>query len=298
MQLQNNITFIGFGVAAIAFTKGWSSNEIIVTINAFDLKTNNLDARKAKLADYTAHNIHGHLQIEHALKNKNPIFCLVTADQADEAAIQCAKYIQPGQLYLDCNSCAPQTKQMNAKFINAAGGKYVDVAIMAPVYPKMHKVPLLICGRYAPLAQTMLKSLGMNVTDLNADTGQASSIKMIRSIMIKGLEALNAECLLSARKLDIDDIILDSLAQDFTNFNWRTRSGYMLERMVQHGKRRASEMREVALTVELLGLNSSMSKAAINWQQTIGDLELNLKDANFKNIADQILENINNGDEK
>ncbi len=297
MQSQNNITFLGFGEAAIAFTKGWSANNIIIKINAFDRKTNNSDTREAKLVDYKKHNVNGHLQIEHALKDGNAIFCLVTADQAAEAAKQCAKYIQPNQLYFDCNSCAPQTKQMNAKLINAAGGKYVDVAIMAPVYPKIHKAPLLICGQYATLAQTLLESLDMNVSVLNADIGQASSIKMIRSIMIKGLEALNAECLLSARKLNIDDTILDSLAQDFTNFDWYMRSGYMLERMVQHGKRRASEMREVALTVDQLGLNNSMSKATVNWQQTIGDLELNSKNTNFKDIADQILKNINNGDE-
>ena len=92
--------------------------------------------------------------------------------------------------------------------------------------------------------------------------GSASAIKMIRSIMMKGLEALVCECVLAGRKAGVIDTVLDSLDDTYPGFDWKKRSAYMLERVMTHGVRRAAEMREVALTVDLLGLEGAMSRAS------------------------------------
>jgi 3-hydroxyisobutyrate dehydrogenase-like beta-hydroxyacid dehydrogenase len=104
--------------------------------------------------------------------------------------------------------------------------------------------------------------------------GSASAVKMIRSIMMKGLEALVCECVLAGRKAGVCEIVLDSLDESFPSFDWRKRSAHMLERVMTHGVRRAAEMHEVALTVDLLGLEGSMSRATVDWQQKIGELAL------------------------
>ena len=104
--------------------------------------------------------------------------------------------------------------------------------------------------------------------------GSSSAIKMIRSIMMKGLEALVCECVLAGRKAGVIETVLDSLDDTYPGFDWRKRSAYMLERVMTHGVRRAAEMREVALTVDLLGLDGAMSRASVGWQQTVGDLGL------------------------
>ncbi len=122
--------------------------------------------------------------------------------------------------------------------------------------------------------------------------GSSSAIKMIRSIMMKGLEALVCECVLAGRKAGVIETVLDSLDDTYPGFDWRKRSAYMLERVMTHGVRRAAEMREVALTVDLLGLDGAMSRASVGWQQTVGDLGLRSsadEAADYRILADRIL---------
>lgn len=289
------IAFIGFGEAATAFTKGWRGAKLQPHISAFDIKTNNDTSRNAKLADYAEQKVAGAVKLEQALTASDVIFSMVTADQAASAAADAAQNIEQGQFYFDCNSCAPNTKKANAKLINDAGGRYVDVAVMAPVYPSMHHAPLLICGENATDAKQVFDILDMKATVVEGEIGHSSSIKMVRSIMMKGLEALSAECFLSARKLGIDETVMASLEKTYPDFGWHTRAGYMLERMQNHGIRRAAEMREVALTVEQLGLNNGMTKAAVDWQQAIGDMKIDLETEEFEPLADVILNNLAGG---
>ncbi|PSW22224.1 NAD(P)-dependent oxidoreductase [Photobacterium sanctipauli] len=288
MAKVSRLAFIGFGEAAKAFLTGWADAAPPV-ITAYDQKTNHLSLRKDKLQDYIQQDVQGCFNLHEAIDSAKVVFSLVTADQAYEAAAAAAKHIKPGQFYFDCNSCSPDTKRENAKLINAAGGCYVDVAVMSPVHPKLHRTPLLICGSHAEQAKPLFDSLGMNAQIIEGDVGVASSIKMVRSIMVKGLEALTAECLLAARKAQIDTRILASLDNSYPEFNWYEKAGYNLERMMLHGVRRAAEMREVALTVEQLGLNNGMAKATTDWQQQIGDLALNAESEDFAELADALL---------
>lgn len=162
-------------------------------------------------------------------------------------------------LWLDCNSCAADTKRKAAAEIELHGGRYVDVAVMASVYPKLHKVPLLISSEHASAGQAVLHALDMCPQFAGTEVGQASAIKMIRSIMIKGMEALSAECFLVARRVGVEDQLLSSLSSSNPEIDWPARGSYDLERMIVHGHRRAAEMREVALTVQQLGLPNGMS---------------------------------------
>jgi 3-hydroxyisobutyrate dehydrogenase-like beta-hydroxyacid dehydrogenase len=193
----------------------------------------------------------------------------VTAEQALIAARSALQSLSLGTLWLDCNSCAPDTKRLAAELIEAAGGRYMDVAVMAPVYPKRHKVPLLIAGPHAAAAQETLLTLEMCPEIAGDAVGQASEIKMIRSVMIKGLEALTAECLLAARRAGVEDQVLASLQASHPQIEWRGQTAYNLERMMVHGARRAAEMREVAATVAALGLPNRMSAATAIWQDEL-----------------------------
>ena len=145
---------------------------------------------------------------------------------------------------------------------------------MAPVHPRLHRTPLLISGPHAEAAAPVLAALGMAAAIHDGPVGSASAVKMIRSIMMKGLEALVCECVLAGAKAGVIDAVLDSLDDTYPGFDWKTRSAYMLERVATHGVRRAAEMREVALTVDVLGLDGAMSRASVGWQQAIGELGL------------------------
>ncbi len=292
-----NIALIGFGEAAQAFHQGWSSN-ISCQFAAFDIKSLDPDLTASQTAIYARSGISGAGDLGACIRDADGIFSLVTADQALIAAENAAQYIAKNCYYFDCNSCAPDTKKAASKIITAAGGIYLDVAIMAPVYPKLHRAPLLVSGPNGNAALAFLTQMDMGAELMGAEIGRASSIKMIRSIVMKGLEAIVAECVLSGRKAGVENIVLDTLEKTYPGFGWHERASYMLERMMVHGPRRAAEMREVALTVEQLGLDNSMSKATTNWQQKIGRLGLPAGDETLSERADKILSALVNKNSK
>ncbi|MBK8456064.1 MAG: DUF1932 domain-containing protein [Phyllobacteriaceae bacterium] len=271
------IALIGFGEAAAAFVAGWREDFPALSPRAFDIKTDSATQRDSKLADYARAGVAGAMTAAEALSGATIVFSLVTADQAGSAARAAAAALRAGALFFDGNSCSPGTKAQSAAVIEAAGGRYVDVAIMAPVHPKGSKTPLLFAGPHADAALSALSALRMQAEPVTGGVGAASSIKMIRSVMIKGLEALVAECMLAGRRAGVADTVLETLDQTFPGFGWKQRSAYMLERAMTHGVRRAAEMREVAATIEELGLPPSMATSTVAWQQAIGDLRLDAR---------------------
>jgi 3-hydroxyisobutyrate dehydrogenase-like beta-hydroxyacid dehydrogenase len=298
---SGSIAFIGFGEAARAFLDGWRTQPgFSAGVAAYDIKTDSPDpeVRAAKRADYAAATVLGASSAPEAVAGAQAIFSVVTADQAHQAAIAALPGLARGAFFFDCDSCAPQTKKRTAEQVEAAGARYVDVAVMQPVHPRLHRTPLLISGPHARDAAPLLAALDMSVTIHDGPVGSSSAIKMIRSIMMKGLEALVCECVLAGRKAGVIETVLDSLDDTYPGFDWRKRSAYMLERVITHGVRRAAEMREVALTVDLLGLDGAMSRASVGWHETIGELGLRTAAAeaeDFRALADRILAGLDAG---
>ena len=291
MNSNIKIAIIGFGEAGGAIASGLNKTDRIISV--FDVKTNSDATRVAMLKRYKDAQVNGQNTIEEAISDADVIFSLVTADQAHEAAKSVLNYCKSGVLFFDCNSCSPNTKRSSANLIENAGGRYVDVAIMAPIHPAQHQTHMHISGPHNTAAIEVMQFLEMNVDPLEGDVGTASAVKMIRSIMVKGIEAILMECTLSARKEGVEKLVFDSLDDTYPGFNFQKRANFIMERMMVHGVRRAAEMREVAITVDQLGLDNHMSKATVEWQQIIGDLQLDpnndLADDDYGPRADIVL---------
>ncbi len=204
------IALIGFGEAASAFVEGWRKALSLET-HAFDIKTANPSeaVRAAKWEDYRRCGVSGADTPAGALAGAGIVFSLVTADQALAAATSAAPHLEPGALFFDCNSCSPGTKRRAAEAVMQAGGRYIDTAVMAPVHPKLHKTPLLLSGPDAEEALAVTRALDMAANAVPGGVGAASSNKMIRSVMMKGLEALVLECVLAGRKAGVDEAVLE-----------------------------------------------------------------------------------------
>ena len=147
-----SIAFIGFGEAAQAFLAGWRTEPgFAARISTYDIKTDfpDVDVRASKRADYSKANVIGASTAPEAVAGAQAVFSVVTADQAHEAALAALSGLARGAFFFDCDSCAPQTKARTAEEVDAAGARYVDVAVMAPVHPRLHKTPLLISGPHA-----------------------------------------------------------------------------------------------------------------------------------------------------
>lgn len=287
----DSIAFVGFGEAAMAFRSGWG-DQAPSEIRAFDIKSLASPTARAMKDRYAAIGVAGADSLSAALEGASVAFSLVTADQALVAARQAAEVLPKGLLWLDCNSCSPDTKRAAAEAIEGAGGAYVDVAVMAPVHPKKHHVPLLVSGPHAEMAEAILRSLDMRPTIVGGGIGGASAVKMLRSVMIKGLEALTAECFLAARKAGVEEAVIASLQASDPGIDWNKRGSYNLERMMAHGNRRAAEMAEVVATIEALGLPARMAHAAESWQAAIGAMGLAAGEDDLGARADSVLDKI------
>ena len=166
------------------------------------------------------------------------------------------------------NSVAPDTKRAAATFIEAAGGRYVDVAVLAPVNPARMNVPLLLAGAAAEDAAQALPGAGFaDIRVVGDEIGRASAIKMIRSVMVKGIEALTAEMMLAATRAGVAQEVLASLDASERRDNWFTRAAYNIERMATHGARRAAEMEESAKTLSALGVDPLMTAGTVRRQR-------------------------------
>jgi 3-hydroxyisobutyrate dehydrogenase-like beta-hydroxyacid dehydrogenase len=224
-----------------------------VAVAAFDLE---LDTRAgAPLREHAAR-IGVALTASHAVLagQSDLIVSAVTASQTVPVAQSCASAIRKGAWFLDFNSASPGAKIRAAELIDGAGGRYVEGAVMTSISPLRIRVPLLLGGAGAAELSPLLDALGFSTRVASDELGVASATKMCRSVMIKGLEAMVIESFTTARAYGVEDQVLASLAETFPGIDWEKQGRYFFQRVIQHGRRRAEEMREAAQTVREAGL--------------------------------------------
>jgi 3-hydroxyisobutyrate dehydrogenase-like beta-hydroxyacid dehydrogenase len=223
------------------------------------------------------------------------VISAVTASQAVAVAREAVPSIRPGTWFVDLNSASPGAKREMSALIDGAGGRFVESAVMTSIPPYGIKVPMLLGGTRAAELRDLLAPLGFAMEVAATEVGVASAIKMCRSVMIKGLEALVTESFTAARAYGVEDRVLASLRETFPTLDWEALGSYLMSRSALHGKRRAEEMREVAVTVREAGLAPLMASAIAERQDWMGrqkgplGLDKLDKDANWREYADRLL---------
>jgi 3-hydroxyisobutyrate dehydrogenase-like beta-hydroxyacid dehydrogenase len=230
------------------------------------------------------------------LERADVVLSAVTASQAHAVAVEAAQSIRPGTWFVDLNSASPGTKAESSRLIDGAGGRFVESAVMTSVPPYGIKVPMLLGGTHAKALQALLAPLDFNMEVVADRVGVASAIKMCRSVMIKGLEAIVVESFTTARRYGVEEYVLASLQETFPTLDWEQQGSYLFSRVALHGKRRAEEMREVAVTVREAGLEPHMAAATAERQDWVAGLKSAAglgevaKDANWREYADRLLQ--------
>lgn len=264
------IAVIGFGEAGGILGQALAARGC--SVRSYDILLDDAATVAAMQARMQAAGVQEAASLAGAVSGARYIISTVTADSAALVAHEAAPLLGAGQAFLDFNSVSPETKRTNATGITTAGADYVDVAVMAPVPPRRLAVPLLLSGPRASTVATQLAALGFHAEAVGDDVGKASAIKMCRSVVIKGLEALAVESLFAARRHGAEDAVLASLAATFPDMGWEARQpDYLISRVAEHGRRRAAEMREVAATLRTAGITPLMSEAAAERQDTLVD---------------------------
>lgn len=207
-----------------------------------------------------------------AVRDAGLVISAVTASQAVPVAQACARALPRQAFFLDFNSASPGAKIRAAEAVDGAGGRYVEGAVMTSVPPYRIRVPLLLGGPHAATIEPVLVGLGFAPRITSPALGVASATKMCRSVMIKGLEAMVIESFTTARRYGVEDAVIASLHETFPGIDWEKQAAYFFQRVIEHGRRRSEEVREVAETVREAGLVPWIADGTAERQAWIADL--------------------------
>lgn len=286
------ISFIGFGEAGQAIATGLRG-EGVERIAAWDILFPQADGARLK-ASAEKIGVRIAPSATEAVREADIVIAAVTAASSVEAARSVAGHVAGAPYYLDINSVSPGKKQETAALL-ADNARYVDVAIVAPIYPKLHKTAMLLAGAHAQSVAPLLTELGMNVKIAGDKIGTAAAIKMIRSVMIKGIEALTLETFLAATRAGLVEEVTASMKNNYPGLDWAKIAEYNIERMASHGERRATEMEESARTLRELGIEPRMVDAMVGDHREMGligknevvrDAKTQGRDALLKAVSD------------
>jgi 3-hydroxyisobutyrate dehydrogenase-like beta-hydroxyacid dehydrogenase len=269
-----SIGFIGFGEAGSTIAKGLRSVGADRLL-AFDINrdSSRLGPRMRQRAGESDTTLVS--SSEELANAADVIFSTVTSSAALDAARQTSPFITARHFYADLNSVSPALKQQIAGVIDGSGARFVEIAVMAPVAPYGHRVPMLLGGRWAGAFADVMSRFDMRLEILQeVEIGAAAAVKMCRSIVVKGLEALMCECVLGARRYGADEHVFRSLRESYPGIDWNKLADYMVNRVVVHGERRAREMEEVSETLRSIGVEPIMAEATARRQEWSARLDL------------------------
>lgn len=267
----SSIGIIGYGEVGKIFAAGLQTKAGVSEVRAWDLKFKNEASGGVESAHASAAGVKTCASMQALCETSSFIISAVTASNTLAVAQEAALSIRPGTVFLDLNSASPGTKKECAALIEAAGAHYVEAGVMTSVPPYGIQVPMLLGGKFAKSLAQALSLWELDAKAVSDDIGVASAIKMCRSVMIKGLEALVIESYSTARAYGVEDFMIPTLQETFPSIDWTAQGAYFFSRVMQHGQRRAEEMRESARTVEEAGFEPLMTGAIANKQQWVAD---------------------------
>ncbi len=268
------IALIGFGEVGRILAEDLRAQGQHVA--AFDVKLASDDAKHAAAATVMREHAHVHgvaltASHEQAVRGATIVISAVTASQAVPVAHDVAPALEKGAFFLDINSASPGAKIDASLIVNHAGGRYVEGAVMTSVPPYRSQVPLILGGPDAAVLEPLLRDLGFAPKLGSNRLGVASATKMCRSVMIKGLEAMVIESFTAARHYGVEDAVIASLQETFPGIDWEKQGAYFFQRAIEHGRRRAEEVREVATTVREAGLAPWSASGTVQRQAWMAD---------------------------
>src|SRR5262249_11279461 len=270
IQSMLTVGFVGFGEAGSTIASGLRGAGV-ERIFAYDVKAGDpLILQHARETQTTLVDSSSDLAEAATI-----LFSTVTSSSALDAAKEAVAYLSPRHTYADLNSVSPALKQEIERVIKESPASFVEAAVMAPVKPYGHKVPMLLGGPGAEAFAATMRPFGMRLDVLSgAKVGSAAAVKMCRSIGVKGLEAVLLECVMAATQFEADALGCASLKETWPGIEWKNLADYTSGRVVVHGERRAREMEEVAETLRAIGIDPIMAEATARRQDWSAEMDL------------------------
>ncbi len=252
-----NVGVFGFGEVA-----GMLSTQLVscgVPVYVYDTNLRR-EGGLAKLRSREGAGLVCFLEMEEVAARSNILVSTVPPGEALAAARRAVPHLCSGTLYVDLASVGPQTKREISGLIVGAGSRFVEGVILEAIAVAHTRVRILLCGPDAEELSLMLKSWGLNVEDFGREIGRASSLKMVRSIVTKGLETILLEALMTAKRINLDHDLWAVLTEYFRNYSFKDIAQAAIVSHVSASKRRLAEMIDVVDTIKSAGINPVVSE--------------------------------------
>jgi len=203
-----------------------------------------------------------------AVRGAEVVLSVNAASVAVAVAESVASALDRDAVFADLNTSSPGAKRAVAAAVAPAGARFADVALMAPVAGRGLRTPALASGPGAERFAEVVGGLGMPVTAIGREPGDAAARKLARSVFMKGLAAAIGEALDAADRLGARDDLYDDIAATLTDAD-----AGLLERLVdgsvRHAPRRADEMAAARAMLEELGVAPRIAGASEAWLRSL-----------------------------
>lgn len=198
------------------------------------------------------------------LAARSEIILGVTPGKASiESAEAFAPYVTSKHVFVDLASATPKVKQSVGSALNASGAQIADASIMGTPHGDGHRLPILASGPAAETFRALMSPWGLKIEHVPGELGAASGIKIMRSVIAKGLEALLVECMLGASRYGIDQAVISSFGKFMASRSFEDMANFLLVTDSIHAERRAQEARMSADALEEAGVDPIMTRATV-----------------------------------
>ncbi|WP_175638403.1 DUF1932 domain-containing protein [Metabacillus schmidteae] len=271
-----NLGFIGFGEAAFEIASGLKKYESLM-VTAYDPLWNveefsSLILKRANEANATLVEFP-----ELVLGEVDAVIVAVPADKALDVSKQLKPYIKNELIYIDVSASGPDIKKEIALNVNEKGGKFVDAAMMGPLPVYKHQVPILASGDGTDIFLDLMKNYEMNMTKVSNTPGEATAVKLIRSIHMKGIAALYLELLEAAHEFNVEKLVIDSISETMNGRSFEETMNRLVTGTSIHALRRSVELGGTIDMLDTANVDSIMSQAAKVKLERLADFNLREK---------------------
>lgn len=196
-----------------------------------------------------------------AAKNADLILSVNLASVSEDVAREIKPVLHKGQIFADMNTASPRRKVSINKVLSDTGVEVVDVAIMAPVPPKGIRSPFLISGPGASKLFALLKPLGLDITVVSDNAGDAATRKLLRSIVYKGFAAVIGEAVSASQSMGLESYMRGQISELIGG------NDDLIDRFIEgskiHALRRSHELEAVVSMLEEQRVEPVMSRATL-----------------------------------
>lgn len=256
------VGFLGFGEAAYELSNGLKK-EGLKHIKAFDVMISHKTAgalikKRAEEAD-----VQLVASVRELITDIDVLFVAVPASKALEVSLNIRSELKEESfLYVDVSASNPSIKQEIEKELQKVNIPFVDTAMLGPLPVYKHKVPISASGKGTSDFISKMSPYNMNITEVGNKAGDASAIKLIRSIFMKGIVGLYLETLQASEAYNVSNEVLSSLKETMDSHNFMDTLNRLVTGSAIHAERRAFELQNSINMLNEVGLNSNLTKAA------------------------------------